>query len=249
MRGPMLEALARGWHVLCEKPFLLDAAVLEEVRARRGELAVMPVHNWKYAPVIRAAKQRLPELGPLRRVEIQTLRMEDAAAADSSNWRRDPAIAGGGILLDHGWHSLYLAQHFFEAVPREISAQLHRPAPGAAEDEAIVELEFAEGSARIELSWNASTRSNRLRFLGDAGEMLLADGVLQLADETQIYPALSAGSHHPEWFAAMLPEVLAAFREPALAHASFEEAAACLSLVQRAYATADWRSEALALTP
>src|SRR5580658_2910740 len=26
--GPMLEALDRGWHVLCEKPFLLDPAVV-----------------------------------------------------------------------------------------------------------------------------------------------------------------------------------------------------------------------------
>src|SRR5207302_7361589 len=31
---PMLAALERGWHVVCEKPFLLDAGVL--ARARHG---------------------------------------------------------------------------------------------------------------------------------------------------------------------------------------------------------------------
>src|SRR2546430_13535866 len=29
---PTLDALARGWHVLCEKPFLLDLVELEKVR-------------------------------------------------------------------------------------------------------------------------------------------------------------------------------------------------------------------------
>src|SRR5687768_12932080 len=37
---PMLKALARGCHVLCEKPFLLDSAVLEIVRGRAAEAGV-----------------------------------------------------------------------------------------------------------------------------------------------------------------------------------------------------------------
>src|SRR2546421_5842276 len=37
---PMMAALERGWHVVCEKPFLLDRAVLERVRARARQRRV-----------------------------------------------------------------------------------------------------------------------------------------------------------------------------------------------------------------
>src|SRR5882724_5600105 len=40
---PMLDALARGWNVLCEKPLLLDLVELEKTRtmARESERAVV----------------------------------------------------------------------------------------------------------------------------------------------------------------------------------------------------------------
>jgi hypothetical protein len=46
---------------------------------------------------------------------------------------------------------------------------------------------------------------------------------------------LSAGSHHADWFEAMLPDVLAGFRSPEKARKAFEEAALCLSVMRRAY--------------
>jgi predicted dehydrogenase len=242
---PMEEAIARGWHVLCEKPFLLDQAVLEAVResARNRGLAIMPVHNWKYAPIIRAASAELRAgaIGELREVEIRTLRMRDAAVADPSrpNWRRDPGMAGGGILMDHGWHALYLALDLFGAAPLESKAKLHRPNENAVDDEAMVELQFPSGRARIELSWNATIRANRIRLGGTRGEIAIDDDTLAVnGRETRHSPGLTAGSHHADWFAAMLPDVLAAFEKPELSFAAFEEAAACLRTIQRCYALA-----------
>src|SRR3954469_19831812 len=57
---PMLEAIAHGWHVLFEKPFVLEPIVLEQVRAcaAAAGVAVVPVHNWKFAPIIRNATRR-----------------------------------------------------------------------------------------------------------------------------------------------------------------------------------------------
>src|SRR4051812_39323913 len=50
---PMRNALSRGWNVLCEKPLLLDRLELEQARSLAGQSgrAVVPVHNWKYAPI------------------------------------------------------------------------------------------------------------------------------------------------------------------------------------------------------
>jgi predicted dehydrogenase len=244
----MREAVASRQHVLCEKPFLLDHLILDEVRALRDryDLAVMPVHNWKYAPIIRAATDQLRQgtIGELCEAEITTLRLRDAIAADPAqpSWRRDPILAGGGILMDHGWHALYLALDFFRDGPIETSATLHRPNETAVEDEARVELQFPSGTARIELSWNAPVRANRVKLIGTRGAIVIDDDTLDLNGKKSRFPAgLSAGSHHAEWFTAMLPDVIAAFDKPELSRVPFEEAALCLTIIQRCYAEAGAR--------
>jgi predicted dehydrogenase len=239
---PMLSALAQGWNVLCEKPLLLDLVELEKVRslAQQSGRAVVPVHNWKYAPIVRRATELLRSgtIGQLHGVEIQTLRIQDCAVADPDhpNWRRDPAIAGGGVLMDHGWHAIYLARHWFEEDPVEVQASLKRPAPAEVENEVTLTLVFPSGRAEIFLSWKAEARRNAMRLTGERGEIEIDDDKLKAGDETiQFEGALSTGSHHADWFAAMLPDVLAAFRSPETTRESFNEAALCLSVIRRAY--------------
>ena len=241
---PMGEAITRGWDVLCEKPLLLDRADLEKMRslARESGRAVVPVHNWKYAPIIRGATDALRSgaIGKLRELRIETLRIEDCAAVDPDhpNWRRDPALSGGGILMDHGWHAIYLARHWFGEDPVDIEAALHRATNGI-EDEASLTLHFPSGRAEIFLTWRADRRRNTMRLIGERGEIAIDDDTLRIGkEEIHFESALSAGSHHADWFAAMLPDVMASFRSPELARASFDEAALCLSVIRRAYETA-----------
>jgi predicted dehydrogenase len=242
----MLAAVDRGWNVVCEKPFLLDVDLVARVRARaeaRG-IAIVPVHNWKYAPIVIEATRRLRSgsIGRLRRVAIDVERLRDFQGADPArpNWRRDPAIAGGGILMDHGWHAVYLARHWFEANPSEVEAELGRPRPDSVEEDADVRLVFPGGrDASIRLTWNGSVRRNVMTLAGDRGTMTIADDRLVIdADggEVVTFPeALSAGSHHADWFEAFLPDLVAAFRSPASSRAAYDEAAACLDVIQRAY--------------
>ncbi len=239
---PMLNALARGWNVLCEKPLLLDLVELEQARSLAREIgrAIVPVHNWKYAPIVQRATEvlRSGAIGQLRGVEIQTLRIQDCAAADPNhpNWRRDPAIAGGGVLMDHGWHAIYLARHWFGVEPDEVHASLHRSTPTGVEDEATLTLDFPNGTAKIFLTWRADVRRNSMRLLGERGEIAIDDHTLRTGGDVICFESgLSAGSHHADWFAAMLPDVIASFRQPEVAWESFEEAALCLSVIRRAY--------------
>jgi predicted dehydrogenase len=239
---PMLDALARGWNVLCEKPLLLDPVELEKARglARERGRAVVPVHNWKYAPIIRQATKLLLSgaIGSLRHLEIETLRIHDCAAADPNhpNWRLDSALAGGGVLMDHGWHAVYLARVWFGEDPVDVAATLQRAAPEAVENEATLTLVFPSGRAEIFLTWKAATRRNRMRLTGERGEIAIDDDSFSAGSETiRFDSALSAGSHHADWFAAMLPDVVASFRSPERARQSFDEAALCLSVIRRAY--------------
>ncbi len=239
---PMLDALARGWNVLCEKPLLLDLVELEKARgaAREAGRAIVPVHNWKYAPIVKRATEMLRSdtIGPLREVEIETLRIQDCAVADPDhpNWRRDPAIAGGGVLMDHGWHAIYLARHWFGEEPVEVRASLHRAALEEVEDEATLTLVFPSGQAKIFITWRADRRRNTMRLSGEEGEIAIDDDTLKVGgDSIHLERALSAGSHHADWFAAMLPDIVADFQRPERALESFNEAATCLSVIRQAY--------------
>ncbi len=243
---PMLAALERGWHVVCEKPFLLDASLVARVRAcaeQRG-VAVVPVHNWKFAPIVREATARLRRgaIGTLERVEIDVERTRPFRGAElaASNWRLDPAVAGGGILMDHGWHAAYLALHWFQDRPARVEAALRRPAGAAVEDEADMQLTFPCGEAAIRLTWDGASRRNTIRLTGDRGSLTIADDRLIARggageNDTMFSEALSAGSHHPDWFAAFIPTLAGYFEAPSTSRAELDEAAACLDIIQRAY--------------
>jgi predicted dehydrogenase len=240
----MLEAIDRGWHVLCEKPLVLDRQALDTVRDRAASrgVAVVPVDNWKYAPIVLAATRALRSgaIGSLRRVEIETVRVRAASTAGdrASNWRRDPAIGGGGIVMDHGWHAIYLVLHWFAAAAIGVEAAVRREG-SQVEDEARITLEFPAGDARIALTWNGGERRNAMRLIGDDGEIVIADDVLHVSgaapQSAAFAPALSAGSHHADWFDAMLPAAFACFRNPALAVPLLDEAAECLSIIAKIY--------------
>lgn len=239
---PMLDALARGWNVICEKPIFLDLIEVEKARAAMREFGrvAVPVHNWKYAPIVRRATELLRSsfIGPLRRVEIETLRFQDCATADPEhqNWRRDPAIAGGGVLMDHGWHAIYLALHWFGQKPIDVAALLHRPETRDAEDEVTLRLGFPNGEARIFVTWRAAERRNTIRLLGARDQIVINDDTLTVGGDTiRFERALSAGSHHADWFGEMLPDLLATFERTEVATELFEEAALCLSIIRRAY--------------
>ena len=122
-------ALARGLHVLCEKPLALDpsgVAALGALARERGR-ALVTVHNWKHAPAVAQVTGLLREnaVGKVRRCRWETRRTRPAVAAgEKGNWRVDPAQSGGGVLVDHGWHAAYVMREWLGGRPETISATL-----------------------------------------------------------------------------------------------------------------------------
>ena len=243
-------ALERGLHVLCEKPLALDGSQLRqlELSARRHDRTVFTAHNWAYAPIWVKTQELLAcgAIGEPRHAELHVMRTKPAGGRQG-NWRTDMRLAGGGILVDHGWHNLYLLRRCLSPKitappPLSVAVNLHRPAPAGAEDEATVFFGFSQATALLRLSWRASARSNWAMVQGSAGTMELRDDRLLLnstgnPDQEFTFPLkLSAGSAHPEWFAAMLPDFLAEIRNPSARGRNFEEASFVLDLITRAYA-------------
>jgi predicted dehydrogenase len=239
-------ALEKGLHVLCEKPLVLSPDELSPLReiALRNDRVLAAVHNWRHAPILAAAQALLEEgaIGDVRFCRWETLREKPAAAAGDTgqtNWRVDPAVSGGGILMDHGWHALYVVQGWLPGAPRRVSGRLstrrHRELP--IEDTAELVLECGGGErAEILLTWAADERRNRATVVGTSGAIRLDGNVLQLTTigsaEPIVFPdSLAEGSHHPGWFSGVAAEFLSEIRDPARRGRSLAEASACLEAI------------------
>ena len=242
--APLIQrALERGLHVLCEKPLVSSLAELRSIShaARSAGRVLHTVHNWHHAPILSLTADliREGEIGRVRRIVWETLRVRPAAAAAGSdaNWRVDPAIAGGGVLTDHGWHVFYVLPAWVGARPTSVGARLEtrRHTAFAVEDTASVRLEFADASAEILLTWAAEERRNRIEVDGTEGRIELRDDTLVLTGKGGErrwpgLPALSDGSHHPDWFHKVAGRFLAAVSGEAHAETNLAEAALCCEI-------------------
>jgi predicted dehydrogenase len=238
----VLAGLRAGLHVLCEKPLTLDpeafAAIGTESEARG--LAVYCVNNWAFSPQWSRLLETAASgaLGAIRHAEVRVLRTRPSVSARPGDWRKDPAVAGGGILVDHGWHNLYLLRRLLGPGLRLVSAVL---SPEGSVDELATALLSAPGATgSMHLSWKAAERSNAALVSGEKGTAELRDDVLTIraggTEETVRFPEkLSAGSAHPEWLTAMWPafeaECAGRGRGESLAEAAF-----CLGTIRAAYA-------------
>lgn len=237
----VLAALKRGRHVLCEKPLVLAKEELEAIRrsATMAGKAVFTVHNWAYSPQWRKLEELLPEIGAVQHVELTVLRTKPAAGANPDDWRKQAAQAGGGILVDHGWHNLYMLYRLVGQQPGRLVARVTPPS-GGVDEEAVVYFEFPTATALMHLTWKSAIRKNTYSVVGAKGTLELRDDEVALSTAAgckhhKFDEALSAGSAHPEWLTAMLPDFFAEMSDAARRGRNLEEASFCAGAINRAY--------------
>jgi predicted dehydrogenase len=236
-------ALRRGWHVLCEKPLvgsLEELAALSRL-ATESKRVLHTVHNWHHAPIVRRARELVREgaIGRVHRMTWHTLRSQPASTSSgaAANWRVDPAVAGGGVLTDHGWHVFYVLRSWANEVPTAVAARLEtrRHTGYAVEDTATVQVAFPGATAEVLLTWAADVRDNRAEIAGTSGRIVLEDDVLNLRRGESdarwtIPPPLSQGSAHPDWFDAVADQFVAEMQGGGAPASNLTEATICLAV-------------------
>jgi predicted dehydrogenase len=97
-----LDAIAAGKHVLCEKPFAMNAAEAERVAtaAEESGLVVMEAMHYRYHPLIAALAEETAAIGPVRSIQCWT----SWAIRNPADIRYDYAL-GGGALMDGGCYA------------------------------------------------------------------------------------------------------------------------------------------------
>jgi len=109
-----LAAVRAGKHVLLEKPGALNAAQLRVIRsaATKTDVRVRLGYNHRFHPALQKARTLLDAgtLGPL--MFLRARYGHGGRTGYDREWRADPALSGGGELIDQGVHLIDLAGWF-----------------------------------------------------------------------------------------------------------------------------------------
>jgi predicted dehydrogenase len=114
LAGITLRAAVHGKHVLVEKPAARTPAELEPVfiAAQDSEVIVKVGFNHRFHPAIQKAREIVDsgQLGPL--MFVRGRYGHGGRLGMEKEWRGNPAISGGGEMLDQGVHIVDLARWF-----------------------------------------------------------------------------------------------------------------------------------------
>ncbi|MBV8774046.1 MAG: Gfo/Idh/MocA family oxidoreductase [Deltaproteobacteria bacterium] len=263
------QVLRAGANVIVEKPLCLtreELAELTQLAASTNRL-LLCVHNWKYSPAYRRA-QELITAGRLGQIQyISLVRMRTAPAGtppagtapanyDGAEWRRH-SKSGGGILIDHGWHSFYLA-HWLTGgqKPVSVSSYLGFDAHTGVDTLAHLRIRFPGTTiVNVLLTWDSPVRKTAAFIVGtdgvlemDADKILFTEG----SGRTASY-SLNGGpddSYHRGWFAAAAADYTRALNEGPgtdFAGINLDEAATALALTIAARQSASLLGSAVAI--
>ncbi len=249
-------ALDAGLHVLCEKPLCTTPAEAHDLvaRARRSKRVLFPSHNYRHAPVVRALREVLASgrIGTVHQATLQTFRTGHARGVPEwrPDWRRERAIGGGGIAMDHGAHTLYLAFEWLKGHPTAVSARTWTTAGFDTEDNVTASFTFPQGVAMTQLSWTSGMRKVIYTLHGDRGAIRVDD------DDLEVFTApLGAGpqtprelvrdkvsSHwmdarHAAWFRTLFAEFASAIDQGEWVGADLRDAVRCVESIAGIYAS------------
>src|SRR5215470_16976053 len=156
-RDIVVAAAEAGKHVVCEKPLARTLREADEMIAacRRAGVKLMYAEEICFAPKYVRAKE-LADEGALG--EVYLVRQSEQHYGPHSDWFWDPALAGGGVLMDMGCHGIEFARWVHgkpqaRSVSAEVGTFVHHERTRA-DDHAIVTIRF-EGQrvGLIEASW------------------------------------------------------------------------------------------------
>lgn len=172
-------ALARGLHVLCEKPLATDSDDCLTIPRSDLLMCAFKFRHLSGAAILR----EMVAAGELGR--ITHVRGTACSDADmTGRWFSDPMLSGGGVLLDNGVHIVDLCQFIVSPV-EEICATLGAGTRGLdVEETASLDMRLTCGaSANIHVSWEAPAP------MGPLLEVYGTGGYARLGYEMQAFDA------------------------------------------------------------
>lgn len=171
LHAPMVERFARGTHVFCEKPFVLDVADGERLvtLAEGNQLVTQVGYHCRFIGAFQEAA-RIVASGALG--QVHHVRAEAYGPVvlrpKGSTWRGVKA-EGGGALYDYACHAIDL-MNFIAGVPRSVDGVVrHSVFSRDVDDEVYCTMRYDNGASVVvrELERRAFARCRRRSRYGE----------------------------------------------------------------------------------
>ncbi len=187
--APLIErAMAAGRAVLCEKPLaanFAEAARIEKA-VRAAGVPFMQSFPKRFDPVSHELK-RLVDTGELGKIRLVRIRHGHFYGLDPDfreRWYVDPALSGGGALLDEGVHAADLLCWLF-GMPAGVTANASSSLGLKVEDQAIAIFDYVGGMlAEITASFTFAAADASIEIYGSEGTALVSGVDLASRDIT-----------------------------------------------------------------
>lgn len=199
-------AIQHGIHILKEKPFTFD---IEEAKyfaslARKSSIQIMTTVQRHFNPIFVTFFQLIDKIGTPSFFEGEYTIFTDSPHV---GWRGSKSLAGGGCLIDMGYHMIDLIVWYFglpDLVFAELSSTAKEDVDYDAEDTALLTIRFNKGKnfwGSIFISRVTPPKREYLRVVGTKGILEVHRGLIQrFSSDGRLLEKLSRENSWPSAF-------------------------------------------------
>jgi predicted dehydrogenase len=244
----VLQAIERGVHVLCEKPLAIDveSAAAMVAAAQAAEVVFTMAAKFRFVDDVIRARQIVGSgiLG-----ELIVLENAFASRVDMNRkWNADPAVAGGGVLIDNGTHSVDIVRYFLGPIAQVMAVEGKRVQHLAVEDTASMLLRTPDGIlGTVDLSWSVDRVTDTyLTLYGSEGTISVGwKGARYRQASSPEWVEFGSGYDKISCMGAQVENFCAAIRGEEPIAVTADDAIASVGVIEAAYASLernDWIS-------
>ena len=234
----VIDLVARGLPVLCEKPLSvdLDGAVRMTRAATENGVILSMASKFRFVDDVIRAREMIDagEIGTPLMLENVFTGVVDMAG----RWNADPAVSGGGVLIDNGTHSVDIVRYLLGPIAEVLAVPAPRVQPVAVEDGVTLLARTVDGAqATIETSW--SVHKDRAAFVcvhGTQGSVEVGwKGSRIRRGRTGLWEAFGTGYDKVAAFARQVDHFAAVLRGEDRTLPDAHDALASVAVIQAAY--------------